>query len=95
VYDLTRHPRFTLLALRARDEGSAELTTTLRQLVGQRYDTVLESRVVPPTAAVTRHYGVDERDRFYLLRPDGYVAFRCAVGEAAALSAYLDDLFTI
>jgi 2-polyprenyl-6-methoxyphenol hydroxylase-like FAD-dependent oxidoreductase len=95
VYDLTRHPRFTLLALRARDEGSAELTTTLRQLVGQRYDSVLEARVVPPTAAVSRHYGVDERDRFYLLRPDGYVAFRCAVGEAAALLAYLDDLFTI
>jgi hypothetical protein len=44
---------------------------------------------------VTRRYGGDERDRLYLLRPDGYVAFRCATSDAAALSAYLEELFTI
>jgi 2-polyprenyl-6-methoxyphenol hydroxylase-like FAD-dependent oxidoreductase len=95
LYDFTRHPRFTLLALRAGDDGSAQLATALRRLVGSRYEKVLEAHVVPPSPGVARHYGADPRDRLYLLRPDGHVAFRCLASEMPALAAHLEDLFTL
>jgi hypothetical protein len=33
------------------------------------------------------------RDRLILLRPDGYVGFRCLANEADRLEAHLDELF--
>jgi 2-polyprenyl-6-methoxyphenol hydroxylase-like FAD-dependent oxidoreductase len=95
LYDFTRHPRFTLLALRASDEGSPQLAAALRRLVGTRYENVLEAHVVPPSPGLARHYGADARDRLYLLRPDGHVAFRCLASEMPALAAHLEDLFTL
>jgi 2-polyprenyl-6-methoxyphenol hydroxylase-like FAD-dependent oxidoreductase len=91
LFDLTRHPRYTLLALPAGKAPSETLAGALRS-VADRFRTVVESHVVPPSPSLAKHYGSDARDRLVLLRPDGYIGFRCLASEAGQLEAYLDEL---
>ena len=51
--------------------------------------------VVPPSAALAHRYGESARDRLYLLRPDGYVGFRCLASEASRLEAHLAGVLTL
>jgi 2-polyprenyl-6-methoxyphenol hydroxylase-like FAD-dependent oxidoreductase len=92
LYDFTRHPKFTLLLLAAHDDHSSARATLLRHLT-QRFHTVLDGHVVPPAADVVKHYGASAHDRFFLLRPDGYVGFRCLATEADRLESYLAHQF--
>jgi 2-polyprenyl-6-methoxyphenol hydroxylase-like FAD-dependent oxidoreductase len=94
LFDLTRHTRFTLLALPAGERGSADLDAAVRKL-RSRFGAVLESHTVPPSPALARHYGTSARDRLYLLRPDGYVGFRCVASEADRLESHLAGLLTL
>ena len=91
LFDLTRHPRFTLLALAAGDTTSAGLEAVMRSVTG-RFGDVLEGHTVLPTPALAKRYGTSEHDRLYLLRPDGYVGFRCLASEAGRLETHLVDL---
>ena len=94
LFDLTRHTRFTLLGLPAGERASAELDAALRSLHA-RFGRVLERHVVPPSAALARRYGESARDRLYLLRPDGYVGFRCLASESPRLEAHLAEMLTL
>ena len=49
LFDLTRHPSCTLIALPAREGGQAALQASLKGLA-HRFAAVLELRVVPPSA---------------------------------------------
>jgi hypothetical protein len=60
-----------------------------------RFGAVLESHAVPPSPALAKHYGTSARDRLFLLRPDGYVSFRCVASEADRLEAHLAELLTL
>jgi aromatic ring hydroxylase-like protein len=94
LFDFTRHPRFTLLALAVSGGSKTNVEAVLRPLQ-ERFGAVLESHVVPPSSALAKYYGNSARDRLYLLRPDGYVGFRCLSSEASRLEAHLADLFTL
>ena len=94
LFDLTRHAKYTLLALPAREEGQAALQASLAPLV-QRFASVLELRGVPPSAALAARYGSSPDDRLLLLRPDGYVGFRCKASDAASLEARLREWFAL
>ena len=94
LYDLTRHPSCTLLALPARAERGAALETSLKGLV-HRFAPVLELRVVAPSPALAERYGASDDDRLLVLRPDGYVGFRCTAGEIPALEARLHEWFAL
>jgi 2-polyprenyl-6-methoxyphenol hydroxylase-like FAD-dependent oxidoreductase len=94
LFDATRHASFTLLALPARAEGEAALRASLAGVV-KRFATVLELGVVPPSAALAARYGASNDDRLLLLRPDGYVGFRCKAGNVAALEAHLRESFAL
>jgi hypothetical protein len=94
LYDLTRHPSCTLLALPAHESGQAALQASLKGLV-HRFASVVELRVVPPTAALAERYGTSEEDRLLLLRPDGYVGFRCNASDLAALEMRLHEWFAL
>ena len=52
--------------------------------------------VLPPprSRALSAVYGPDD-GRLYLVRPDGYIAFKCPAGDMAMMEAYLKDLLTI
>jgi NADPH-dependent dioxygenase len=89
LYDLTRHTGFTLLGLAAaRDSSSLEQTL---ESLGRRYGAVLEAHRLP-SSALDAAYGRSEEDRLFLLRPDGYLGFRCAGRESGYLERFLDDL---
>jgi NADPH-dependent dioxygenase len=94
LYDLTRHASCTLLALPAHDERQAELQASLKPLA-QRFAPVLELRVVLPSAALAARYGASGDDRLLLIRPDGYVGFRCNASDVAALEARLSEWFAL
>jgi 2-polyprenyl-6-methoxyphenol hydroxylase-like FAD-dependent oxidoreductase len=94
LYDLTRHTSCTLLALPAREERQGALQSSLKGLV-HRFAAVLELRVVPPSAALAARYGASDDDRLFLLRPDGYVGFRCEGSDVHALEARLHEWFAL
>jgi 2-polyprenyl-6-methoxyphenol hydroxylase-like FAD-dependent oxidoreductase len=94
LFDLTRHPKCTLLALPAREDRQAALQASLAPLV-KRFESVLELRAVPPSAALAARYGAGGDDRLLLLRPDGYVGFRCKASDAASLEARLREWFAL
>jgi len=93
LFDFTRHPKFTLLVLAAHDDHTSACAALIRPFSARFHD-VLEAHVVPPRPEVVKHYGSATHDRFFLLRPDGYVGFRCFATESDKLEAYLAHLFT-
>jgi NADPH-dependent dioxygenase len=95
LFDFTRHTHFTLLLLAATAEGAAPGRAELLRHATKRFHGQLEAHVVPPSPALAAHYGKDTRDRLFLLRPDGYVAFRCLTSDAERLEAHLADLVTV
>ena len=94
LFDLTRHPSCTLLALPAREERQSALQASLAPLVW-RFASVLELRSVPPSAALAARYGASGDDRLLLLRPDGYVGFRGNASDVGALEARLREWFPL
>ena len=94
LFDSTRHASCTLLALPAREERGAAMQASLKALV-HRFARVVELRVVPPSPALAARYGASADDRLVLLRPDGYVGFRCKAAEVAQLEARLHEWFAL
>ncbi|MDT8397353.1 MAG: FAD-dependent monooxygenase [Pseudomonadales bacterium] len=86
IFDLTRHPGFTVLALRGEDDPDAALARIRR-----RFGAVLKTCTLEPSPALEARYGKDVRSRLYLIRPDGYVGFRCPAADARALEACLES----
>jgi hypothetical protein len=94
VYDLTRHPSCTLIAVAARESHQAALQASLKGIV-HRFAAVLELRVVLPSPAFVERYGASDDDELLLLRPDGYVGFRGKATDLAALEARLHEWFAL
>jgi len=94
LYELTRHPRCTLLALPASEAGKKHLETSLKGLA-HRFASVMELRTIAPTPALAQRYGESGEDRLLLLRPDGYVGFRANASELGALEARLTEWFKL
>jgi 2-polyprenyl-6-methoxyphenol hydroxylase-like FAD-dependent oxidoreductase len=94
LFDFTRHPRYTLLALPAGERGGPKLELDLKPLA-HRFKTVMDFHVVPPSDDLARRYGGSDRDRLFLLRPDGYVGFRCLATEIPRLEGHLAEWFVL
>jgi 2-polyprenyl-6-methoxyphenol hydroxylase-like FAD-dependent oxidoreductase len=94
LFSLTRHTRFTLLALAAAAKPMAATEGALETL-RRRFGAVLETHVVPPTPDLAKSYGSALEDRLLLIRPDGYVGYRCFTSEAARLKEYLESLLMV
>lgn len=105
VFDLVDGYRFSLLVLSRRTLADDEITAmhaTLLRLRSRsdRLQTQLVSRVVarrdarvvaPETAEVFERYGLQEPEAqaLYLIRPDGYIAWRCAGLDFEACAQFL------
>ncbi len=94
LFSLTRHPRYTLFALPANEKVSGKLELELKPLA-HRFKQVMEFHVVPPSEELARRYGTSTRDRLLLLRPDGYVAFRCLATDSQRLELHLTERFIL
>jgi 2-polyprenyl-6-methoxyphenol hydroxylase-like FAD-dependent oxidoreductase len=89
LFDLTRHTGYTLVAIRgATGDGVAgDLFGPLER----RYASLVSCHEIASTPSVERSYGEAAEARLYLLRPDGYIGFRCRASESARLEAYLAE----
>jgi hypothetical protein len=84
LFDRLRHPYFTLLAM-AGDDNLAPVCGRLKN----RFRSCLEVETLPASAALARRYGQSD-GRLFLIRPDGYVAFKARAADAPRLEAWLD-----
>ncbi|HUQ53829.1 MAG TPA: FAD-dependent monooxygenase [Gammaproteobacteria bacterium] len=94
LFDLTRHPSCTLIAVAAREAGQAALQASLKG-IAHRFAAVLELRVIASSPAFVQRYGASDDDQLVLLRPDGYVGFRCKAADVAALESRLHEWFAL
>jgi hypothetical protein len=67
--------------------GGTEVEATAESLA-KRFNPVLKAEMLPRSAALSQRYGASG-DRLFLVRPDGYVAFKARAGEAGLLEAHL------
>jgi 2-polyprenyl-6-methoxyphenol hydroxylase-like FAD-dependent oxidoreductase len=72
LFDRLRHPYFTLLAMPGTGSPSPAVDRMAR-----RFGSVLAVETLPASAALSHRYGVHD-GRCYLVRPDGYVAFKAS-----------------
>jgi 2-polyprenyl-6-methoxyphenol hydroxylase-like FAD-dependent oxidoreductase len=84
LFDRVRHRYFTLLAM----PGAGPLEPIVEPLA-RRFAGVLDVESLPASDALSTRYGSSD-GRFYLVRPDGYVAFTARRQDAALLEAHLD-----
>lgn len=84
--DSLRHGGFTLIAALVRDEVDAALAGRLAE-IEQAYAGRVAVRVVPGTPPVLATAATGSQ--LYLVRPDGYVALRCAVEDVGVLERWL------
>jgi NADPH-dependent dioxygenase len=88
LYALTRHTGFTLLGIGGIDGVSGALVGRLDDLQN-RFAGVLKAFVLPPGPELAMRYGIGPDDRLYLIRPDGYVGFRCRAVDSPRLTEHL------
>ena len=82
LFDRLRHPYLTLLVMPdGTSLGPVESLT-------RRFNAVLATEMLPRSAALSKRYGPSD-GRLFLVRPDGYVAFKGPLDEAGLLETYL------
>ncbi|MDF2640554.1 MAG: Pentachlorophenol monooxygenase [Novosphingobium lindaniclasticum] len=110
VYDVLRHPQFTLLVIPGKDEerhvalGRAIRDELDRRFPGQVAGCLISGRsdggfdfdhLVPDeTGEVRERYQVGDEGRILLIRPDLYLGAACLPEEGASISEYLEQWFT-
>lgn len=88
LFGLTHHTGFTLLAMPGTEEDG-EGTDKVLQSFHERFGEVLICHSLESSTDLEKHYGRAPQDRLYLIRPDGYVGFRCLSSEAGRLTEHL------
>ena len=89
LFDRLRHPYFTLLTL----ADGADVRPVIEP-IGRRFGAVLQTSALPASAALARRYGPAD-GRLFLVRPDGYVAFKGMASDTGPLEAYLRSVLTM
>jgi hypothetical protein len=88
LFDLLRHDYFTLLTMPGDRVRSAVIERLQR-----RFSAMLAIETLPRSKALSKRYGPSD-GRLILVRPDGYVGFKCAADEAPLLEAALEVVLT-
>ncbi len=86
LFDRMRHEYFTLLAMPA--DGLASPAVDRLQ---QRFPGVIAIETLSPSEALSKRYGASD-GRLFLVRPDGYIGFKCAASEAHLLEASFEKV---
>lgn len=88
LYDLTRHPGFTLLVLSSQPDRLPEADQVAGDLKGRMGDELSVHRL-ESTGPLGRAYGEHVEPGLFLIRPDGYVGYRCGLSEAGRLERHI------
>jgi NADPH-dependent dioxygenase len=89
LFDRLRHPYFTLLAM----PGARDLSDVIDRLQ-RRFSRVVAIETLPRSEALSKRYGPGD-GRLILVRPDGYIGFKCSANEAHLLEASLENVLTV
>ncbi len=90
LFGLTRHTKYTLLAMPGTDGDGASTDKSLQSLQ-ERFDAVLNCHKVDASAGLEEYYGRGPEDRLYLIRPDGYIGYRCLASEVDRIHAHFGE----
>jgi NADPH-dependent dioxygenase len=90
LFARTRGPGFSLLGMSGSAGDPQSLQAALDTLETQFGD-VLKAYRLPPGADLAHRYGSGTEDRLYLVRPDGYVGYRCAASRSGQIAAHLQQ----
>jgi NADPH-dependent dioxygenase len=94
LFGLTRHTGFTLLAMPGNDQQTAGAGEALEALK-DRFEPILECHTLDASDDLENYYGRGAEDRLYLIRPDGYIGYRCLSSEANRLASHLGEFITV
>lgn len=91
LFEAFRHTGYTLV-LMPTDNDRADASRIAGQ-VSEKYGSSIRTEIIDADsgADVAEIYGSDGSGRLYLVRPDGYIAFRSAFANVDAFSQYLAD----
>jgi len=89
LFDRLRHEYFTLLVM-ASDQHQSPVVGQLQR----RFSPLVAVEHLPPSEALSKRYGPSD-GRLILVRPDGYIGFKCAASEAHLLETALSGMLTI
>ncbi|MDG2177141.1 MAG: FAD-dependent monooxygenase [Gammaproteobacteria bacterium] len=87
LFRLLGDTRFTLLASGLNDEQS-EMVAAL----AENYPKILKLEVLDNSPAFNARYQTEGKPVLFLVRPDGYIGFRCLANETDALENFLSEL---
>ena len=88
LFDRLRHVYFTLLVMPQDGAGSSDIEGLQR-----RFPNVLAVEMMPRSEALAKRYGTFD-GRLILVRPDGYIGFKCRAEESHLLEETLEGLLT-
>ena len=88
LFDRLRHEYFTVLAM----PGDGDRSPVIERLQ-RRFSRVLVLEMLSTSEALAKRYGPSD-GRLILIRPDGYIGFKCGADEAPLLEATLEGLLT-
>ena len=60
----------------------------------KRFSPVLAVETLPNSEALSKRYGAND-GRLFLIRPDGYIGFKCSAEESQVLEKTLERMLTI
>jgi len=89
LFDRLRHEYFTLLAMPG-DYSDSSIIDRLQR----RFSPVLAVETLPPSEALSKRYGPSD-GRLFLVRPDGYIGFKCSANDAHLLEASIENVLTV
>jgi hypothetical protein len=92
LFDRLRHEYFTLLAMPNGGDGHPAARAV--DSLARRFGAVLAVERLPESAALSGRYGATS-GQLFLVRPDGYVAFKSRADEMRLLEAYLGALLRL
>jgi 2-polyprenyl-6-methoxyphenol hydroxylase-like FAD-dependent oxidoreductase len=93
MHELLRGTRPVALLVAGSDDPSrlAGIVATLEERFGHEVAVLLLDAATDPDRTARRRWGV-RGDAAYVVRPDGYVGFRCAPADAARIVSHLDGI---
>ena len=86
LFDRLRHEYFTLLVMPREGESRSTL-----EGVQRRFPKVLTIETLPGSEALSKRYGPSD-GRLILVRPDGYIGFKCRAEESHLLERSMQTL---
>ncbi|HLQ78327.1 MAG TPA: FAD-dependent monooxygenase [Terriglobia bacterium] len=89
LFDRLRHAYFTLLVMPRNGDRSSDI----ERLQG-RFSRVLAVETLPRSEALSKRYGASD-GRLILVRPDGYIGFKCSAEETHLLEEALERVLTL